>query len=103
MSNLPTFDRTRHPDAVRNFISQALSRGNTRFLRDLIVYEDGHYRAVFSPDYFILQPDRDVPSKSQWNTLKKHLKRVDNRVFVFKDYGETDDGFYWLDFGFFVD
>lgn len=103
MNDLPAFDRGRHPDAVRSFISKVLSRGNDTALRDLIVYDDGHYRAVFDPAYFILVPERSEPSKSQWNTLKKRLKRMDNRVFVFKAHGQTDEGHYWLEFGFFKD
>jgi len=103
MSDLPQFDRSRHPDAARAFAREVLSRGDNTFLRDLIVYDDGHFRAVFDPAYFILPADQAEPSKSQWNTLKKRFKRLDRRVFVFKVHGRDADGhgLYWLDFGFF--
>lgn len=72
-------------------------------LVDLIAYEDGHYRAIFKPDYFVLTGD--APTKSQWNTLKKHLKRIDDQVFIFKEHGDVPCGdgerCYYLDFGFF--
>ena len=55
------------------------------------------------------QGDATEPSKSQWSTLKKQLKRRDHQIFVFKEYGtvpcnaETDATCLYLDFGFFLD
>jgi hypothetical protein len=76
-------------------------------LVEVIAYEDGHYRAVFTPSYFILAEGQGEPSKSQWNTLKKHAKRYNEHLFVFKEYGEvecsTSPRCYYLDFGFFDD
>lgn len=55
-------------------------------LRQLIAYEDRHYRAVFDLRYF---GSAAPPTKSQWNSLKKKLRRYDKRVFVFKEAGTT--------------
>lgn len=103
MSDLPEFDRTRNPDFVRSFARRVLSHGNESYLHDVIVYEDGHFRATFDPAYFVLAEGKTEPSRSQWNTLKKHIKRMDHSVFVFKQYGYTDSGDAYLDFGFFRD
>jgi hypothetical protein len=80
---------------------------SSHFVR-LEEYEDGHYRAIFRPSYFILPEGQQQPSKSQWNSLKKRIKRHNPRVFIFKEHGETpcgagDDGrCYYVDFGFFA-
>lgn len=69
-------------------------------------FEDHHFRVLFKPEFFILNPDATEPSKSQWNTLKKKLKRRDRQLFIFKQYGDIlHDGeqAYYLDFGFFLD
>lgn len=104
MKDLPTF-KARESEWVAGFAAEVLSNeavsADTRFVR-LVEYEDGHYRALFQPDYFVLAEDRDEPSKSQWNTLKKKFKRHHRNVFVFKDYGESGDLFY-IDFGFFAE
>lgn len=75
-------------------------------LIDLIDYPDGHFRALFDPAYFILPEGDTTPSRSQWNNLKKKIKRHNSQVFVFKDHGETatDTGqrAFYLDFGFFA-
>ncbi len=79
--------------------------GEDTQLISLDEYPDGHYRAWFLPTYFVLADGVTEPSKSQWNTLKKKLKRHDARAFVFKAYGEEvrdDQMLYYLDFGFFV-
>jgi hypothetical protein len=105
MSDLPDF-LPREYSAVHKFASRALTnpqRSPKTQLRELIAYEDGHYRALFSPDYFILPEGQAEPTKSQWNTFKKHLKRQDKRVFIFKAHGEADCGgerCYYVDFGF---
>lgn len=71
-------------------------------------YNDGHFRAVFERDYFVLQDGNDAPSRSQWSTLKKKLKRRDRSTFVFKETGTTscretgEETCYYLDFGFFL-
>jgi hypothetical protein len=99
---LPTFKTTSKQEAER-FIRTALTRGDMIALIRLHSYPDHHFRAVFDPNFFVLAEDRSKPSKSQWNTLKKRLKRMNKQVFVFKDHGETEDGYFYLDFGFFQD
>ena len=103
MKGLPEFDTSKHPDMVRGFAERVMMRGDTPYLHDLYAYGDGHFRIIFDPDYFILQDDRTEPSRSQWNTLKKRMKRMNRNVFVFKDHGVQDDGFYWIEFGFFLE
>ncbi len=58
----------------------------------LVAYPDGHYRVIFRRSYFILPPGQPEPSKSQWNTLKKKMKRRHPRVFIFKEHGEIACG-----------
>lgn len=103
MNDLPRFDRSRSFEVVRAYIGRVLKHGASGYLRDLILYEDGHYRAVFDPAYFALGEGQSQASRSQWNTLKKHMKRIDRTVFVFKDCGFLEDGLAYLDFGFFLD
>ena len=76
-------------------------------LIQLTSFEDGHFRAIFNPSYFVLNDGQEIPSKSQWNTLKKKLKRHDKRIFVFKEHGtikhqKNESQQYYVDFGFFV-
>jgi hypothetical protein len=101
---LPKF-QPRNATAVRGFITRALTKGDSdTLLRDLIAYKDGHFRAVFDKRYFVLGEDVTEPSKSQWNTLKKHLKRMDPKIFIFKEHGTVacgEDECYYVDFGFF--
>ena|SRR5258708_7201248 len=107
MKDLPAFRRHRHSDVV-DYISEILinekSAEDSCFI-DLLDYEDGHYRVLFKPRYFSLQDGQTGPTKSQWNSLKKKMKRRDSTVFVFKVYGEvgTKDKQYFLDFGFLSD
>lgn len=111
-NDLPEFDR-RPYQKVHGFISRALTHGEQTSLKKLIAYKDGHYRALFSADFFTLAEDRTEPSKSQWNTLKKRLRRMDNKVFVLKQHGTADcdtgshetvnQACYYIDFGFFKD
>lgn len=111
MKELPEF-RARPYELVLAFATRAFTigqRAEESYLRRLIAYEDGHYRALFAPSYFLLADGRKEPTKSQWNTLKKHLKRIDPLVFTFKDYGsawceddQTETCLY-LDFGFFAE
>lgn len=91
---------------VQRFAKRAFthpgSEGHSHLLR-LIPHDDGYYRALFAPAYFILSEGQTEPSKSQWNTLKKKLKRLDKQAFVFKEHGETQhegEQAYYLDFGF---
>jgi len=102
MNDLPTF-APRPYDSVQQFIADALTNhaSDQSHLLTLLAFADGHYRAVFGKTYFILPPETETPSKSQWNSLKKKLKRLDARVFIFKEHGEQD-GAYYLDFGFFA-
>jgi hypothetical protein len=104
MKDLPPFQRRKRDDVVA-FISSILINANsaeTSYLIDLLEYPDGHFRAVFDPHYFVLQNSQTEPTKSQWNGLKKKLKRHDPLVFVFKDYGYVDgkQSQVYLDFGF---
>ncbi len=69
-------------------------------------FPDGHYRVTFRRGVFTLTDEAEEPSRSQWTTLKKRLKRRDHRVFVFRDHGKVPcaaagDECYYLDFGFF--
>lgn len=74
---------------------------------ELNIDDDGRCRAIFKKDYFVLQGDNTEPSKSQWSTLKKKVKRHNRNVFIFKDTGTTtcggdiDADCLYLDFGFF--
>jgi hypothetical protein len=74
------------------------------YLLELLSYADGHFRAIFSADYFTLAEGQSEPSKSQWNSLKKKLKRHNPAVFIFKQHGEIpgqgSGKQYYLDFGF---
>lgn len=107
MKSVPRF-RRRTRDAVEAYASRALAHeAEATYLRRLIAFDDGHFRAVFDPAYFRLAAGQ-APSKSQWNTLKKRFKRLDPTVFLFKEHGETrcdpdqpDMNCYYLDFGFF--
>lgn len=110
--DLPKFKPRRY-EAVQSFASEILTPPHETparsCLRRLIEYPDGHYRAVFDPGFFNLEAGQSAPSKSQWNTLKKKMKRHDPLVFIFKDHGETDcetgsaadNRCFYLDFGFF--
>lgn len=107
MKDLPKFQK-RNREAVLDYISAVLTkkqRSEKSYLIALIAYDDGHYRTIFDPAYFVIHEGQDRPSKSQWNGLKKKLKHHDRRVFVFKEHGEVEcDGkrCYYVDFGFFA-
>ena len=103
MSELPNFDRSRDLEKVRGFIRHAFTRGNYSFFQDLQAYNDGHYRVLFDPSYFVIGEGQTEPSRSQWNTLKKHLKRMDRQLFVFKGHGFAGSDSAYIDFGFFQD
>lgn len=74
---------------------------------NLILLDNGGFRVLFRKDYFVLPDSADQPSKSQWSTLKKKMKRHDRHVFVFKQHGEqacreSGEMCYYIDFGFFA-
>ena len=106
---LPKFQKVRQRYTAE-FINGVLSGPRGACLLKLIEYDDHHYRAVFRQSFFELHDGAETPSKSQWNTLKKKLKRRDRRVFVFREYGPIDCSDYassvagqvclYLDFGF---
>jgi hypothetical protein len=104
---LPQFKPRAHA-SVQKLLTIVLTNpaaGDQSHLINIEDFPDGHYRAWFTPSYFVLADDVSEPTKSQWNTLKKKLKRHDVRAFVFKDYGSGQrDGqmLYYLDFGFFA-
>lgn len=102
MKNLPQF-KARKYEIVLAFASEVVTnreKSEDSFLRKLDAFSDGHYRLVFDVGYFA---SGNPPSKSQWNSLKKKLKRHDKNVFVFKETGLTtaDEGY--IDFGFFAE
>lgn len=86
---LPSFRRVKRRYAA-SIIHGVLAGPQGSALLKLHEFEDGHFRAIFSPRYFQLPSERAQPSKSQWNTLKKRLKRRDRSIFIFRDYGEID-------------
>lgn len=106
---LPMFQNVRRRFAAE-FIHAALSGPRGACLVKLIEYDDHHFRAVFRKRYFELKVGEELPSKSQWNTLKKKLKRRNRKVFVFREYGSVncsdygaksrDDLCLYLDFAF---
>lgn len=108
MKPLPTF-RPRARDQVLEFITEVMTLGpdsDTSYMNSLIEHGDGHYRVLFDPAYFVLPAGQTEPSKSQWNNLKKRMKRHEPLVFVFKEHGEAIGAggkrCFYLDFGFFA-
>lgn len=106
MKELPEF-KTQRREFVTEFLRQVFSHPNqeqSHFVR-LVEHSDGHYSVIFSLGYFA--ETNNEPTKSQWNSLKKKLKRHDKRIFVFKDHSVIDCDAPWircgsLDFGFFA-
>ena len=106
MEDLPPFKRRKRDDVLA-FITAMLinehsdSSEESHFI-ELVDYEDGHFRVLFNPRYFVVREGQTEPTKSQWNSLKKKLKRHDSSVFVFKEYGAAgaNKSQYYLDFGF---
>ena len=104
-SEIPTFRHVKRSYVAR-LIHSALSNERGSALLELIEFEDNHFRVVFAASYFQLAAGSDGPSKSQWNTLKKKLKRRDRSIFIYRAHGklqsaaaESDDK-YFLDIGF---
>ncbi len=104
MSNLPDFAR-RDRDEVFTLMHDLLTNPHQSpprsHLKELVMHDDGHFRVLFDPAFFILPEGETSPSKSQWNTLKKRIKRHQPTIFVFKEYGTSGKHVY-LDFGFFA-
>jgi hypothetical protein len=111
MRTLPTF-KPRAEAYVRDYLNRVFINpqvSQDSHLREFITYPDGHYRAVFMPSYFVLAASTRVPTKSQWNTLKKRFKRLNSGVFVFKEHGtirchptDNAEDCLYIDFGFFA-
>ena len=105
MTDLPKFKAYKHEDVII-FITRVLSHPNKSeetFFQRLIEYEDGHYAAEFSLSYFVAT---DKPTKSQWTSLKKKMRRHNKKIFVFKEYrlvicGDSLQCGY-VEFGFFA-
>ena len=89
MSGIPDFQK-RKVHHIMPYVTKILGMGSGSALLKLIAYEDGHFRAVFKSSYFTLQEGQTEPTKSQWSTLKKKMKRHDGHVFVFKKHGEIN-------------
>ena len=90
-SDLPQFRKVKRRYAA-SIIHSALSGPSGAALLQLIEYEDRHFRAIFDRSYFQKAAGNTTPSKSQWNSLKKRLKRRDRSIFVFRQYGRVDCG-----------
>lgn len=107
MKDLPEF-ASRPYKQVHGYIARVLTNeraAQVSSLERLIVHDDGHFRAVFRPDYFTLVEGATAPTSSQWNTLKKRMKRIDRSVFIFKEHGDlpcesVPETCYYVDFGF---
>jgi hypothetical protein len=115
MSDLPEFE-FRKVHHVMPYITRVLETPAGNALIRLVAHPDGHFRAIFKSTYFTLAEGHTEPSRSQWATLKKKMKRHNRQVFIFKNHGETDcrqaaknvaaDRDYrclYVDFGFFLE
>jgi hypothetical protein len=104
-SALPQF-RPYPYDAMQVFARDLFTTPDgTVHLRLVVAHEDAHFRLIFDLAYFTLADGQSEPSKSQWNTLKKHIKRHNAQLFIFKEHGELEhDGARcgYLDCGFFA-
>jgi len=114
MSKLPNL-QARSLDAVQRFATRALNRGANAEDTELLGVEalpDNLYRAYFRLEFFnfgeqaVNVDDPPTPSKSQWNTLQKRIKRMDKKAFTPRSYGNiTHDEWgvcCYIDFGFFL-
>ena len=86
-SDLPEFLNVSQSHAA-SLVHGALTGARGPCMVKLRRYDDNHFRAIFRLRYFDLRDGATSPSKSQWNTLKKRLKRRDRRIFVFRRYGQ---------------
>lgn len=90
MSNeLPRFRKVKRGYAA-SIVQSVLSGPGGSALLQLVEFDDNHFRVVFDIKQFNLVNAGDLPSKSQWNTLKKRLKRRDRSIFIFREYGQID-------------
>ena len=104
---LPEFKKMKMP-FVTKFINGALVGASGASFVSLEEFDDNHFRVIFKTSYFQLAEGNEEPSKSQWNTLKKKIKRRDRSVFIFREYGQIEcvqsssksDRCFYLDFGF---
>jgi len=111
-NDLPRFRKVKRRYAA-SLIHGALSGPQGSALLQLLEFDDGHFRAVFDSSYFQRVEGADGPSKSQWNSLKKRLKRRDRSLFIFRQYGRLNCGdpgktpsaitCLYIDFGFLWD
>ena len=109
---LPPFRKVKRRYAA-SIVHSALSGPRGSALLQLLEYDDHHFRAVFDSSYFQLAAGSAMPSKSQWNSLKKRLKRRDRSIFIFRQYGTIDcldkgktpsaNACLYIDFGFLWD
>lgn len=88
-NELPHFRKVKRRYAA-SIIHSALSGPQGSALTQLLEFDDHHFRAVFNSSYFQLADGKTMPSKSQWNSLKKRLKRRDRTIFIFRKYGQID-------------
>ena len=88
-NELPRFRKVKRRYAA-SIVHSALSGPQGSALLQLLEYDDRHFRAVFDISYFQLAEGKYMPSKSQWNSLKKRLKRRDRSLFIFRQYGRLD-------------
>jgi hypothetical protein len=102
MSDLPQF-KSVNVEKAQSYIKDVLGHGDDTPVLSISAQQGGYFRVIFAQRYFVLAEGQTVPSKSQWNTLKKRMKRVEKQVFVLKEHGQTPDGNLYLDFGFFKD
>ncbi|MCY3979649.1 MAG: hypothetical protein OXG23_16240 [Chloroflexi bacterium] len=110
-SELPAFRKVQRSYAAA-LAHSALAGPHGSSLLQLIEFDDHHFRAIFDLKQFQLAGGTQLPSKSQWNSLKKRLKRRDRSIFIFRQYGPIDCGSHgkvsaaqtclYLDFGFLV-
>ena len=110
-SELPAFRKVQRSYAA-TLVHGALSGPHGSSLLQLIEFDDHHFRVIFDLKQFQLAEGTRLPSKSQWNSLKKRLKRRDRSIFVFRQYGPIDCASHgkalaaqtclYLDFGFLV-
>ena len=76
---LPRFRKIQRRYAAA-IIRDTLSGPRGSALLQLIEHDDHHFRAIFDSKFFQLPAGKSEPSKSQWNTLKKRLKRRDRSI-----------------------
>lgn len=104
MKDLPPFIHRFHAtvDEYANRVFTHVGQEESALV-ELIQYEDEHFRAIFRLNFFVLAEGATEPSKSQWNTLKKRMKRMNKTVFTFKEHGQLEHQGQvcgYVDFGF---